>query len=49
MMSQNGGPVMVLNTNTKRKSGHKVQKENIAAGKNMIYIYSLLHSFIDCF
>ncbi|XP_026816872.1 T-complex protein 1 subunit gamma-like [Rhopalosiphum maidis] len=33
MMSQNGAPVLVLNTNTKRKFGHKVQKENIAAGK----------------
>ncbi|XP_022178503.1 T-complex protein 1 subunit gamma-like [Myzus persicae] len=33
MMSQSGAPVLVLNTNTKRRFGHKVQKENIAAGK----------------
>ncbi|CAI6352939.1 unnamed protein product [Macrosiphum euphorbiae] len=32
-MSQNGAPVLVLNTNTKRRFGRKVQKENIAAGK----------------
>jgi len=37
MMSQNGAPVLVLNTNTKRRFGHKVQKENIAAGKNVFY------------
>jgi len=32
-MSQSGAPILVLNTNTKRKFGHKVQLENIAAGK----------------
>jgi len=36
-MSQSSAPVLVLNTNTKRRFGHKVQKENIAAGKNVFY------------
>jgi len=33
MMSQSGAPILVLNTNTKRQFGHKVQLENINAGK----------------
>jgi len=37
MMSQNGAAVLVMNTNTKRRYGRKVQKENIAAGKNVFY------------
>lgn len=40
MMSQSGAPILVLNTNTKRKFGHKVQLENIAAGK--------IFSFFQC-
>jgi len=37
-MSLNGAPVSVLNTNTNRRFGRKVQKENIAAGKNVFYL-----------
>jgi len=48
-MSRNGGSAMVLNTNNKKKSGLQVQKENIAAGKNMIHVDSLLHSFMNGF
>lgn len=39
MMSQNGAPILVLNTNTKRRFGHKVQIENIAAGDNQIFLF----------
>lgn len=45
---QNGAPVMVLNTNTKRKYGHKVQIENIAAGKYVFDSFlKLLQSVIS--
>lgn len=37
-MSQNGAPILVLNTNTKRRFGHKVQIENIAAGDYQIFL-----------
>lgn len=37
MMSQSGAPILVLNTNTKRKFGHKVQLENIAAGNYFLF------------
>jgi len=35
MMSAGGQPIIVLNQNTKRESGRKVQLQNIAAGKTI--------------
>lgn len=41
MMSQNGAPILVLNTNTKRRFGHKVQIENIAAGDYQFFYFPI--------
>lgn len=49
MMAQNNAPILVLNTNTKRKFGHKVQMENIAAGNYYFIINFLPNLYTMCY